>query len=155
MVWRFEFVPGPAFRCGRRLGRGRGPVAGCRLVIRQDIREHRIREHRIREHRIREHRTRAQVHRVVHPRLAEFGHLIARHYYLVHTPVDLPVAKPLRAVTVVPEVGDVQPVPDFLEHETGLGSVPADGPRFPDRVEFLAADPLVPVASRRLEAGLF
>ncbi len=54
---------------------------------------------------------------IVHALIAEVGDLIVRHHYLVDAAVHLPEAKALRAIGVVPEVGDVQPIPDFLEHQ--------------------------------------
>jgi len=131
-----QLAPGPAVRSGGCLSCGRSPVPGRWITALG---------------RIGQCLTWVPSRRIVHPLIGELGYLFVRHDHLIRAAIDLPVAELLRTVGIVAEVSDVQPVSNFLEHQARFGSVPADGPRLPQCVDFRTADPLKPVAGGGLE----
>ena len=68
-------------------------------------------------------RERGRGQREIHPFLDQAGHVVAGHHDLVDLPVDFPVAQLRGLRGVPPQVGDVQPVAEVIEHQAGLAPV--------------------------------
>ena len=92
--------------------------------------------------------------RIVEALLHDLADLVPRRYQLEHAAVDLPVSELFRLVSVMAQVGDVQPVAEVVEHDAAAAPERAHRPGLPQRLHVLDPQLLAPVAGGGLEAQL-